>query len=188
MNIHLLRSHIEKIVPLSDEEFALVASYFVERSLKKHQFLVQESAQIPYEYWVVSGLLKVSQIDSSGKEHILQFAMEDWWVSDYQAFFLHKEATLSITCLEDCQLLAISYEDKEKLCDELPKINTFVRKKSNMGYVALQKRILSLLSNDARTRYEQFLELYPSLLQRLPKSLIASYLGVSRETLSRLYS
>ena len=96
MNIHLLRSHIEKIVPLSDEEFALVASYFVERSLKKHQFLVQESAQIPYEYWVVSGLLKVSQIDSSGKEHILQFAMEDWWVSDYQAFFLHKEATLSI--------------------------------------------------------------------------------------------
>ena len=85
--------------------------------------------------------------------------------------------------MEDCQLLAISYEDKEKLCDELPKINTFVRKKSNMGYIALQKRILSLLSNDARTRYEQFLELYPSLLQRLPKSLIASYLGVSRETL-----
>ena len=114
--------------------------------------------------------------------------MEDWWVSDYQAFFLHKEATLSITCLEDCQLLAISYDDKEKLCDELPKINTFVRKKSNMGDIALQKRILSLLSNDARTRYEQFLELYPSLLQRLPKSLIASYLGVSRETLSRLYS
>ena len=87
MNIHLLRSHIEKIVPLSDEEFALVASYFVERSLKKHQFLVRENALIPYEYWVVSGLLKVSQIDSSGKEHILQFAMEDWWVSDYQAFF-----------------------------------------------------------------------------------------------------
>ena len=188
MNIHLLRSHIEKIVPLSDEEFALIASCFVERSLKKHQFLMQERMLAPYEYFVVNGLLKVSQIDSSGKEHILQFAMEDWWVSDYQTSILHKEATLNITCLEDTQLLAISYEDKEKLCNELPKINTFVRKKSNMGYIALQKRILSLLSNDARTRYEQFLELYPSLLQRLPKSLIASYLGVSRETLSRLYS
>jgi cyclic nucleotide-binding protein len=76
MNIHLLRSHIEKIVPLSDEEFAFVASYFVERFLKKHQFLVRENALIPYEYWVVRGLLKVSQIDSSGKEHILQFATE----------------------------------------------------------------------------------------------------------------
>ena len=187
MNIHLLRSHIEKIVPLSDEEFTLVASYFVERSLKKHQFLVRENTLIPYEYWVVSGLLKVSQIDSSGKEHILQFAMEDWWVTDYQAFFQQKEATLDIICLEDTKALAISYENKEKLCTELPKMSTFWRKKGNMGYAAQQRRILSLLSSDARSRYEQFLELYPSLLQRLPKSLIASYLGVSRETLSRLY-
>jgi len=87
MNIHLLRSHIEKIVPLSDEEFALVASYFVERSLKKHQFLVQEGILVTNEYWVAHGLLKASQTDLSGKEHILQFAMEDWWVTDYQAFF-----------------------------------------------------------------------------------------------------
>ena len=187
MNIHLLRSHIEKIVPLSDEEFALVASYFVERSLKKHQFLVQEGILVTNEYWVAHGLLKASQIDSSGKEHILQFAMEDWWVTDYQAFFQQKEASLDVICLEDTQVLAISYKNKEKLCAELPKMSTFWRKKGNMGYAAQQRRILSLLSSDARTRYEQFLELYPSLLQRLPKSLIASYLGVSRETLSRLY-
>jgi cyclic nucleotide-binding protein len=187
MNIHLLRSHIEKIIALSDEEFDFIASFFVEQSFKKHQFLVQEGILVTNEYWVAHGLLKASQIDLSGKEHILQFAMEDWWVTDYQAFFQQKEASLDVICLEDTKALAISYENKEKLCTELPKMSTFWRKKSNMGYAAQQRRILSLLSSDARTRYEQFLELYPSLLQRLPKSLIASYLGVSRETLSRLY-
>ena len=187
MNIHLLRSHIEKIVPLSDEEFDFIASFFVEQSFKKHQFLVQEGILVTNEYWVAHGLLKASQIDLSGKEHILQFAMEDWWVTDYQAFFQQKEASLDVICLEDTKALAISYENKEKLCTELPKMSTFWRKKSNMGYAAQQRRILSLLRSDARTSYEQFLELYPSLLQRLPKSLIASYLGVSRETLSRLY-
>ena len=82
MNIHLLRSHIEKIISLSDEEFDFIASFFVEQSFKKHQFLVQEGILVTNEYWVAHGLLKASQTDLSGKEHILQFAMEDWWVTD----------------------------------------------------------------------------------------------------------
>jgi cyclic nucleotide-binding protein len=98
------------------------------------------------------------------------------------SLFGRKRGTLNISCLEDTQVLAITYDDKEKICADIPQINTFHRHKCNMGYGAQQRRILSLLSDDARTRYEQFLELYPSLLQRLPKSLIASYLGVSRET------
>ena len=150
--------------------------------LKKNDFLLHEDKVVTHEYWVLRGLLKTYLLDANGKEHIVQFAMENWWVTDYQAFFGKKKATLNICCLEDTEILAITYTDKEKLCAELSQFNTFHRQKCNMGYAAQQRRILSLLSDDARTRYEQFVTLYPSLLQRLPKSLIASYLGVSRET------
>lgn len=185
--MHPLRQHFEELLSLADEEFDYIASHFTPLSLKKNDFLLHEGKIVTHEYWVVKGLLKTYFLDANGKEHIVQFAMGNWWVTDYQAFFGKKKATLNICCLEDTELLAITYTDKEKLCDELPHFNTFHRHKCNMGYAAQQRRILSLLSDDARTRYEQFVALYPSLLQRLPKSLIASYLGVSRETLSRLY-
>ena len=185
--MHPLRQHFEELISLTDEEFAYIASHFTPLSLKKNDFLLHEGKIVTHEYWVVKGLLKIYFLDANGKEHIVQFATGNWWFTDYQAFFGKKKATLNICCLEDTELLAITYTDKEKLCDELPHFNTFHRHKCNMGYAAQQRRILSLLSDDARTRYEQFVALYPSLLQRLPKSLIASYLGVSRETLSRLY-
>ena len=112
--------------------------------------------------------------------------MEDWWVTDYQAHFKKETATINVDCLEDCEILCLSLENREKLCSELQKIEHFFRIKSNFGYVALQRRILSLLDKDAKGRYEQLIELYPILLQRVPKTILASYLGVSRETLSRL--
>lgn len=183
---NLFRQHIEKIVSLTDEEFAFVSSFFGNKKLKKHQFLVQVGQLAPYDFWVEKGLLRAYLLEANGKEQILQFAMADWWVTDYQAHFSGQFATLNVDCLEDCHVLYISLEDKDRLCAELPKIGLFFRKKSNAGYVALQKRILSLLTSQTQERYQQFLELYPSLIQRVPKKYIASYLGVSRETLSRL--
>ncbi|SFC16225.1 cAMP-binding domain of CRP or a regulatory subunit of cAMP-dependent protein kinases [Flexibacter flexilis DSM 6793] len=182
----LFRQHIEKIVPLTDQEFALVSSFFVKKKLKKHQFLVQAGELAPYDFWVEKGLLRAYLLEENGKEQILQFAMEDWWITDYQAHFSAQPATLNVDCLEDCQVLCISQEDKDRLCAQLQKFEHFFRKKSNAGYVALQKRILSLLTDQAHERYQQFLSLYPSIIQRVPKKYIASYLGVSRETLSRL--
>ncbi len=184
----LLRSQIEKITPLTDSEFDYIFSHFSVKKLKKHQFLIQEGDGVHYEYFVLSGCLKAYHTDREGREHILQFAMPEWWITDYQAFFSQTNATINIDCIESSELLAISLHDKEKLCAEMHKIEHFFRKKSNAGYVALQRRILSLLNHTAKERYEQLLQLYPSLLQKVPKTLIAAYLGVSRETLSRLYS
>ena len=115
------------------------------------------------------------------------FAMEDWWVTDYQAHFNREKSSINVDCLEDCEVLCLTLENREKLCAELQKIEHFFRMKSNAGYVALQRRILSLLDQDAKGRYEQFLKLYPTLVQRIPKVTLAAYLGVSRETLSRSY-
>lgn len=183
-----LRKHFEKITPLTDEEFAYILSHFTVKKLKKHQYLVQEEDFVQQDYFVIKGLLKASHRDESGKEHILQFAMEDWWITDYRAYFNETKATLSIDCIENVELLCLSLHNREKICAELHKIEHFFRKKSNFGYIALQNRILSLLNNDAKGRYEELLSQYPDLFQRVPKTLIASYLGVSRETLSRISS
>ncbi|WP_417369523.1 Crp/Fnr family transcriptional regulator [Flavobacterium beibuense] len=182
----VLRKHIEEIVPLTDEQFDIVFSYFKSKKLKKKDFLVKQGDSVNCEYFVVNGLVKAFYSDDEGKDHIMQFAMENWWVTDYQALLHKTPALLDIDCLEDTKLLCITLEDKDKLCAALHKMEYFFRKKSNSGYVALQRRILSLLNNDAKERYEQFMSLYPSLYQRVSKTLIAAYLGVTRETLSRL--
>jgi len=181
-----LRQHIEKITPLTDSEFDYILSHFTPRSFKKHQFVIQKGDPVKNDYFVISGLLKAYHTDQDGKDHIIQFAMEDWWISDYQAYFNGTPATLYIDCLENVDILCLSLTNREKLCAELHKIEHFFRRKSNSGYIALQRRILSLLDSSAKERYEQLLQQYPTLLQRVPKTLIASYLGVSRETLSRL--
>ncbi|MFL1896368.1 Crp/Fnr family transcriptional regulator [Aquimarina sp. 2-A2] len=181
-----LRKHIEEITPITDSEFEYVLAHFELKKLRKHQFLIQSENLVTDDHFVISGLLKVYYTNDEGKEHILQFAMENWWVTDYQAFFKKIKATTNADCLEDCEVLCISLENRNKLCAELQKIEHFFRIKSHLGYVALQQRILSLLDKNAKTRYDEFVTNYPSLLQRVPKAIIASYLGVTRETLSRL--
>ena len=182
----ILRQQIEKITPLTDKEFDYILSHFTTKKLKKHQFLIQESDLVQNDYFVIKGLLRAYYINEEGKEHIMQFAMEDWWITDYQAYFNQTKALLNIDCIETTEVLCLSLYNREKLCADMHKIEHFFRKKSNSGYVALQRRILSLLNSNAKERYEQLLQQYPALFQRVPKTLIASYLGVSRETLSRL--
>jgi CRP-like cAMP-binding protein len=181
----LLRQHFEQITLLSDQEFEYILSHFTTKKLKKHQFLIQAGDTVLNDYFVVKGLLKAYHIDKEGKEHILQFAMEDWWVTDYQAYFSQTTASIHIDCIEEVEVLCLSLQHRDKICADLHKIEHFFRRKSNLGYVALQRRILSLLNSNAKERYEQLLASYPNLFQRVPKTLIASYLGVSRETLSR---
>jgi CRP-like cAMP-binding protein len=181
-----LRKHLEEIISLTDKEFEYVLSHFTKRTLRKHQYLVQNGNDVYNDHFVVKGLLKAYYTNDEGKDHILQFAMENWWVTDYQAYFKKTKATTNVDCLEDCEILCLSLENRKKLSEEMHKIEHFFLSKVNAGYVGLQRRILSLLDKDAKGRYEQLIELYPSLLQRVPKTILASYLGVSRETLSRI--
>jgi len=185
---HLLRQQIERISPLTDAEFEYVVAHFTTRKLKKHQFAVQSGEPVTNDFFILQGCLKSYFTDKNGKEHILAFGMQDWWITDYEAYYNQTTATINIDCIEDSELLCLSFENREKLCSEIHKIEHFFRKKTNKRNVALQQRILSLLSNNAQEKYDQLLQLYPQLFQKVPKQLIASYLGVSRETLSRLKS
>ncbi|MFM9841064.1 MAG: Crp/Fnr family transcriptional regulator [Cyclobacteriaceae bacterium] len=183
-----LRNHIERITPLTDTEFDYILSHFTSKKFKKHQFVVQQGEDVPNDYFILSGCLKSYFIDNNGKQHILQFGLQDWWITDYQAYYNQTKATINIDCIEDSELLCLSIQNREKLCAEIHKIEHFFRKKTNKRNVALQQRILSLLSNNAKEKYDQLLQLYPELFQKVPKHLIAAYLGVTRETLSRFNS
>ena len=181
-----LREHIERRVPLTDDEFAFMLTHFTVKKYKKHQFLIQEGQDVTYSYFVVSGLLRLGYTDQSGRQHIVSFAMEDWWESDFRSYFTRAKATLSLDCLEDTVVFCLSLDNFHALCAGLPTFERFFMKLSIAGSIAAQQRILSLLTTQAKERYEQLLRQYPSLVQRIPKILLAAYLGVSRETLSRL--
>ncbi|WP_428664863.1 Crp/Fnr family transcriptional regulator [Runella sp.] len=183
-----LRKHIEQVTAISDEEFEYIKSFFSLKRVRKNQYLINEGDEVKYEFFVLSGIYKVFFVDEQGKEFILQFAQENWWMSDYCAFFKQKNATMYVECMEDGEVLFCSLQAREKLSAELHKIEHFFRIKLTNGYVALQERIKLLLSSTPQQRYEAFSKLYPDLIQRVPKKFIAEYLGVSRETLSRLYS
>ncbi len=184
--MHPLRQHIEEIIDLTDQEFDFILNHFEKVSKRKHQYLLQEGDIANKEYWIVKGCLKSYFIDDDGKEHILQFGMENWWITDYESFVKQIKSKTSIDCIEDSELLSISFENRDKLTAQMHKMERFWAKKSKIGRIALQNRVLSLLKNSAKERYDLLLEQYPRLFQRVPKKMIASYLGVSRETLSRL--
>jgi CRP-like cAMP-binding protein len=182
-----LRQHIEKLVPLTDDEFAFVEKHFVYKKFKKHQFMVQRGELVPYNYFLLSGLTKLVYTDEeTEKQSILAFAMEDWWDNDFEAYYTRTKATLSMECLEDTEALCLSLDDFNALRAGLPKIEHFFLEKVMAGFLAGQRRILSLMTSSTQERYKQLVVQHPSLVQRLPKTQLAAYLGVSRETLSRL--
>jgi CRP-like cAMP-binding protein len=182
-----LRAHIEKTVQLSDEEFAFVSSHFSIAEFKKNQFIFEKGEKVNHAYYVVSGLLKLLYTDSAANQHIVSFAMEDWWESDFYAYFTQTKATMSLQCLEKTTVFCLSLENYQNLCSHLQKMESFFLQKSNLGFVGSQQRILSLLTSSAKERFDQLLDRQPSLFQRVSKTQIAAYLGVSRETLSRLH-
>ena len=184
---NLLKNNIERFVTLTNEEFLEVKNFFQSNQYNKGDFIIKENDSVKDIYFILSGLVSLSYSDDDAKEHIISFAMEDWWETDFSAFYNESKANLRLKCIENTEVHSLSFSNYKKLCTSFPKLVNYFLDKSIRGHIANQKRILSLLTLNPKDRYTQFIHLYPSLIQRLPKSILASYLGVSRETLSRLY-
>lgn len=178
--------HVAKHIQLTEEEKEKFHEFLVFKQLRKRQYLIQEGTYATHKYFVIKGCLKAYEVDELGNEHIVQFAKEDWWVSDFKAFFKGEKARLNIDCIEDCQLLGIQKDNLELLYAHIPKFERFFRIKLTNAYVSLQDRILSAMEKTSAERYMDFLNTYPNIEQRVPNYLIANYLGIKPESLSRL--
>jgi CRP-like cAMP-binding protein len=184
----LLKSHIDKTVSLSKEQFDYFFSHFTRQSYKKGQLIISEGDKVEYEYFVLDGCLKSFFINDDLKMFIMQFAMPTWWTSDFNALYSGNRATINLDCITNAEVLRISNTDREKICKEIHEVEYFFRWRTNKGYVAAMKRLLAFMNSNAKHRYEELMRQYPELYNIVPKHLIAAYLGVSRETLSRLYN
>jgi CRP-like cAMP-binding protein len=183
----MLKEHVAKTATLTGEQYDHFFSRFRPRSCKKGETIIAVGDKVSDEYFVVKGCLKSFFINEDLKMFILQFAMPTWWASDYNALYNNTRATINVDCITDAEVLCLSAADREELCKDIHQVERFFRWRTNRGYLASQKRLLSFMNKDAKTRYEELMEQYPQLYNLVPKHLIAAYLGVSRETLSRLY-
>jgi len=182
----LLRTHIEKRVNLTDEEFVTIFKFFVSKKLRKKQFLLNEGEVCKHISFVNSGCLRQYTIDNKGVEHIIQFAIEDWWVSDLHSFLSGKPATDNIDALLDSEVLLLEKSARDELLNSCPKMEKFFRILIEANHVATNQRISDSLSTTAEERYLNFIKTYPKIFEQVPQNQIASYLGITPQSLSRI--
>ena len=189
LNLQVMKDELSivfKELKLTNQELVYLEESFKKVTFKKGATILHSNEIVNYQYYVLKGCLRAFFIDENGKEHTIQFAINDWWISDYIGYFSESKATLTIECIEDAILLKVSKEKVEKTYDKIPKMERFFRKKMERSFVSFQKRILANLSQSAKERYQNFIKMYPNIEQHVKNYHIASYLGITTESLSRI--
>lgn len=178
--------HLSEKINLTEKEKALIHSQLLIKKLRKKQYLLQEGDICKSVAFVLKGALRAYTIDQKGVDHIVQFALEGWLISDLYSFLTASPATYYIDALEDSTVVLISKEAELAITKEVPQFETYNRLQITGAYLAMQKRVNALISQTVEERYLGFMQLYPNIIQRVPQHMIASYMGLSPETLSRV--
>jgi CRP-like cAMP-binding protein len=181
-----LKSALARHITLSESEFERFSSHFTLRKMRKKQYILQQGDVAKYLFFVNKGCLRSFETDDTGKEHIIQFSIENWWVSDMVSNITQTPTQLNIECLENCELLQLDVQNLDKLYLEIPKLERFFRIITQNALIVSQMRLMAVMSKSALQRYLEFSDRYPLFMQRLPSHHIASYLGITPESLSRL--
>jgi CRP-like cAMP-binding protein len=182
----LLYQKINAIAPVTEKEFDYLKTLFVPKKLRKKQYFLQEGDVCKYQAFVEKGMLRLYRVDEKGSEHILQFASEGWWVADLSSFLTGEPSGLNVDVLEDTEVLMITKPLWEQAMLEIPALEHYFRIILQNHLVATQKRLLQSLSETAEEKYNRFLQTYPECSVRVSQYMVAAYLGISRETLSRI--
>lgn len=176
----------KKGVQLDTDEIEVIESLFRYRKFRKNQYILQQGDVSRYETYMISGLARTYEVDDNGQEHIISFNPEDHWIGDLCSFYTGTPTYLNIDCLEETEVFQITHPDLEKLFIEVPKMNIFYRILYRNSIIAYNKRVGSALSKTALERYYEFQERFPQIEQRVPNHQIASFLGITPQSLSRL--
>ena len=177
---------IFKDLNFTKAEIKIIEPLFHKINVKKGTILLNAGDLVDVQYYILDGCLRTYHMDSHGKEHTIQFGIRDWWISDFTALLDSDEAILTIEAIQDSTLYKISKQDMNYLYSKMPKIDSFFRLKLERSFAAFQKRILSYLSQSAAERYLNFIKTYPNIEKSVKNYHIASYLGMTTESLSRI--
>lgn len=181
-----LFSHIEAKTILTDQDKETVKGYFTSRKFKRKQFLLQEGDVCRQLSFIVKGLIKSYSVDEKGNDHINLFGWEGWWVSDFYSFLHSTPAQLNIEAIEPTEILTITLADYEAMLLKVPVMERYFRILYQNSILTKERRLMSSITHTAEEKYLQLLQLHPEMIQRIPQTLIASYLGLAPETISRI--
>lgn len=177
-----LKSHLT----LNDAEKDDIQNAFKPKILRKRQYLLQEGEVCRYMSFFVEGAGFMYSLNEKGQHHIIRFAIEDWWLGDFESYNFQSPTIYNIEVLEDSKVLMIEFNKLQDLITKVPAVDLMVKEIDRKGIAASQKRIHSSISLSAESRYDNLLKSNPNFINRFPQNMIASYLGISPETLSRI--
>ena len=179
-------NHIAPHINLNEDEKKYFISLLKMKKVKRKQFVEQPGFVSKYRTYVAEGALRAYFIGNDGQEHTISLAVEDWWIGDPGSFLFQEPATLFIEALEDSTLIQWSYESEQLLLENIPQVPMVMMQRWQRTAVIVQRRVISNLSLSAEERYDEFAKNYPAFIKRIPLYIIASYLGMTREFLSKI--
>jgi CRP-like cAMP-binding protein len=184
----LLIKHISSYIttPLTNSESELLKKILVPKKIRKKQYFLQEGQVCKYSAFIVKGAMRQYSVDDKGVEHIVRLLIENWWAVDRESFVMLTPSIYNIDAWEDTDVLLVTYSDLLEMLNQIPVLAQWTRKLDEHHAFAAQRRLTASITFSAEKRYEDFANTYPEFLQRFPQHMIASYLGITKETLSRI--
>jgi CRP-like cAMP-binding protein len=185
-HLEIFKNYLQKKVSITDEQFNLIAVHLKVKSFEKNEMILMKGDVSSQGYFVLTGLLRSYSIDSKGKTHIIQFAPEQWWLSERNGLLFNEPSDFFIDSVEATRAVILTKDFMNEAAKHVPCMNDLNNNMLNNAIRFMQKRINMLLSATAEERYLNFITLYPNLTLRVPQWMIASYLGITPESLSRV--
>ncbi|MGN6398185.1 MAG: Crp/Fnr family transcriptional regulator [Mucilaginibacter sp.] len=183
-----LRKALSVNLSVTDEQWATISGFYKPLTARRNEILLEKGKISQYMYFIAKGCLRILLIDDAGQEATRFLMFEGQMGTAFPSFVLKQPSKASIQCVEPSEMLVIGYNDYQRLIDEMPGWETMTRLNLERAYIDAIERIESLITMDARERYDILLKQNPIIVQRLPNKIVADYLGISQETLSRLKS
>lgn len=181
--INFIKKHSS--IPIHEDDLKVIRSVFIPKTIRKRQFFLQEGEVSKYHAFIVKGAMRQYSVDDKGIEHIVRLSLENWWVGDRESFANSSPSIYNIDAWEETNVLMVNRADMVKL-EPIAALNEMGRKLDFNQAFAFQRRLTASISMSAEQRYTELEKTYPEFLRRFPQHIIASYLGMTKETLSRI--